>query len=112
MRALTKVILITAVLLTNQMFSQTNNNWELKPDNQSQEKIIPYSISDEQINHPSKSDIFKNEIATLVKEEKPVGSYEVEFNPVSSIRHIFLQIISRKFYRNKENGFIKITEEK
>jgi hypothetical protein len=32
-------------------------------------------------------DILGNEIATLVNEEKPAGRYEVEFNPVSSIRY-------------------------
>jgi hypothetical protein len=32
-------------------------------------------------------DVLGNEIATLVNEEKPVGKYEVEFNPVSSIRN-------------------------
>ncbi len=33
-------------------------------------------------------DILGNEIATLVNEEKPAGSYEVEFNPESSINHL------------------------
>jgi hypothetical protein len=33
-------------------------------------------------------DILGNEIATLVNEEKPAGSYEVEFNPESSIKHL------------------------
>ena len=67
MRALTKVILITAVLLTNQMFSQTINKWELRHDIPLQERIIPHSISDEQINHPSKSETFQdNESRTLV----------------------------------------------
>ena len=67
MRVLTKVILIFSVLLTNQMFSQTFNKVELRQDNLLPERIIPQSISDEQINHPLKSDIFNNkESRTLV----------------------------------------------
>jgi hypothetical protein len=32
-------------------------------------------------------DVLGNEIATLVNEEKPAGTYEVEFNPASSIKN-------------------------
>uniref|UniRef100_UPI00307F7F46 T9SS type A sorting domain-containing protein n=1 Tax=Ignavibacterium sp. TaxID=2651167 RepID=UPI00307F7F46 len=32
-------------------------------------------------------DVLGNEVATLVNEYKPEGSYEVEFNPVTSIEH-------------------------
>ena len=60
MRALTKVILITAVLLTNQIFSQVNDKLELRHDIPLQERIIPHPISDEQINHPLKSETFQD----------------------------------------------------
>ena len=33
-------------------------------------------------------DLLGNEIATLVNEEKPTGTYEVEFSPKSSIKHL------------------------
>jgi len=33
-------------------------------------------------------DVLGNEVATLVNEEKPAGSYEVEFNPASAIRNL------------------------
>ncbi len=33
-------------------------------------------------------DLLGREVATLVNEEKPAGSYEVEFNPESSIQHL------------------------
>jgi photosystem II stability/assembly factor-like uncharacterized protein len=33
-------------------------------------------------------DVLGNEVATLVDEYRPAGSYEVEFNPASSIKHL------------------------
>ena len=49
------------------MFSQVTNKLELRSDNLLQERIIPHSISDEQISHPSESDIFQDkETRTLV----------------------------------------------
>lgn len=32
-------------------------------------------------------DVLGNEVATLVNEEKPAGTYEVDFNPASSIKN-------------------------
>jgi hypothetical protein len=32
-------------------------------------------------------DVLGNEVATLINEEKPAGTYEVEFRPESSIRN-------------------------
>ena len=67
MSILSKVILIFAVLLTNQMFPQTIDKDELRQDNPLQQRIIPHSISDEQFSHPSEQDIFKEgETRTLV----------------------------------------------
>ncbi len=60
MRAFTKVILIFAVLLTNQMFSQTINEVELRQANLLPERIFPHSIQDEKVNHPLKSEIFSD----------------------------------------------------
>ncbi len=51
--------IIVILLLPIQMFSQVNDKLELRKDNLLQERIIPHSISDEQISHPSESDIFK-----------------------------------------------------
>ena len=67
MRDLTRVLLITAMLLTNQMFSQTINKVEFRQTNLLQERIIPHINSDEQISHPSESDIFNSkETRTLI----------------------------------------------
>ena len=49
-------------------------------------------------------DVLGNEVATLVNEEKPAGSYEVEFNPVSGIRYPASGIY---FYQLKAGEFIQ-----
>ncbi len=49
-------------------------------------------------------DILGNEIASLVNEEKPAGTYEVEFNPESSIRHPASGVY---FYQLKAGDFIQ-----
>ncbi len=67
MKAFTFFTIIVILLLTNQMFSQVNDKLELRKDNLLRERIIPHSISDEQISHPSESEIFKEgETRTLV----------------------------------------------
>ncbi len=61
-------------------------------------------------------DVLGNEIATLVNEEKPAGSYECGICPVKSFREsgnlspgiYFYQTYSRRFCANKEDGFDKI----
>jgi hypothetical protein len=49
-------------------------------------------------------DVLGNEIATLVNEEKPAGRYEVEFNPVSSIRYPASGVY---YYQLKAGSFIQ-----
>ena len=49
-------------------------------------------------------DVLGNEVATLVNEEKPAGSYEVEFNSVSGIRYPASGIY---FYQLKAGEFIQ-----
>ena len=49
-------------------------------------------------------DVLGNEIATLVNEEKPAGTYEVEFNPVSGIKYPASGIY---FYQLKAGEFIQ-----
>jgi hypothetical protein len=57
-------------------------------------------------------DILGNEIATLVDEFKSAGSYEVEFNPESSIKHpasgiYFYQLRAGAFIETKKMILIK-----
>ena len=49
-------------------------------------------------------DVLGNEIATLVNEYKPAGSYEVEFNPVSSIKPLASGVY---FYQLKVGSFMQ-----
>ncbi len=49
-------------------------------------------------------DILGSEVAALVNEEKPAGSYEVEFNPVSGIRSLSSGIY---FYQLKAESFLE-----
>jgi hypothetical protein len=49
-------------------------------------------------------DVLGKEVATLVNEEKPAGSYEVEFNPESSIKNPASGIY---FYQLKAGDFIE-----
>ena len=49
-------------------------------------------------------DVLGNEVATLVNEYKPAGSYEVEFNPGSSIKHPASGIY---FYRLQAGSFVE-----
>ncbi len=49
-------------------------------------------------------DVLGNEVATLVDEYKPAGSYEVEFNPASSIKNTASGIY---FYQLKADSFIQ-----
>jgi hypothetical protein len=57
-------------------------------------------------------DILGNEIATLVDEYRPAGSYEIEFNPESSIKNpasgvYFYQLIAGDFVATKKMILIK-----
>jgi hypothetical protein len=57
-------------------------------------------------------DMLGKEVATLVKEEKPAGSYEVEFNPASSILHpasgiYFYQLKAGDFILTKKMTYLK-----
>ena len=52
-------------------------------------------------------DVLGNEIATLVNEEKPTGSYEVEFRPESSIQQLasgiyFYELTAGLFIQTKK----------
>ena len=44
-------------------------------------------------------DVLGNEVATLVNEEKPAGSYEVEFNPSSLTSGVY-------FYKLQAGSFV------
>jgi len=57
-------------------------------------------------------DVLGNEVATLVDEYKPAGSYEVEFNPASGIRNpasgvYFYQLIAGKFIQSRKMLLLK-----
>ena len=60
-------------------------------------------------------DVLGNEIATLVDEEKPAGSYEVEFNPVSHSREsgnlssgvYFYQLKAGNYFETKKMIMLK-----
>ena len=57
-------------------------------------------------------DVLGNEVATLVDEYKPAGSYEVEFNPGSSIKNpssgiYFYQLSAGEFIQTKKMIYLK-----
>ncbi len=57
-------------------------------------------------------DVLGNEVATLVDEYKPAGSYKVEFNPVTEIRNLasgiyFYRIVSGNFVDTKKMLLVK-----
>ncbi len=57
-------------------------------------------------------DVLGNEVATLVDEDKPAGSYEVEFNPESSIKHLasgiyFYQLKAEEYTAVKKMLYLK-----
>ena len=57
-------------------------------------------------------DVLGNEVATLVDEYKPAGSYEVEFNPASNIKNpasgiYFYQLRAGAFIETKKMILIK-----
>jgi hypothetical protein len=57
-------------------------------------------------------DVLGNEITTLIKEYKSAGTYEIEFNPASSIRHpvsgiYFYQLKAGDYIQTKKMTLIK-----
>jgi hypothetical protein len=57
-------------------------------------------------------DILGNEVATLVNEEKPAGSYEVKFSPASSIKNLasgtyFCRIQTEKYSKTIKMLYLK-----
>jgi len=65
---------------------------------------IQYAIGSRQFVQLKLFDVLGNEIATLVNEEKPAGSYEVKFTPASSIRNPATGIY---FYQLKAGNYIQ-----
>ena len=65
---------------------------------------IQYAISNMQFVTLKVYDIIGNEIATLVNEYKPAGSYEVEFNSASSIKNLASGIY---FYHLQAGDFVE-----
>ena len=57
-------------------------------------------------------DVLGNEIATLVDEFRPAGTYEIEFNPESSIKNpasgiYFYQLVAGSFIETKKMLLLK-----
>ncbi|RPI61186.1 MAG: T9SS C-terminal target domain-containing protein, partial [Ignavibacteriales bacterium] len=65
---------------------------------------IQYAISNRQFVTLKVYDLIGKEIATLVNEYKPAGSYEVEFNSASSIKNLASGIY---FYRLQAGDYVK-----
>ena len=63
--------------------------------------LIKYAIGSRQHATLKVYDILGNEVATLVDEEKPAGTYEVEFDASKLVSGIY-------FYKLQAGGFIKI----
>jgi len=73
---------------------------------------IQYAIANRQFVQLKVYDVLGNEIATLVNEEKSAGTYEVTFNPESSIKHpasgiYFYQLRAGEFVQTKKMLMIK-----
>ena len=62
--------------------------------------IVQYAVSSRQFVTLKVYDVLGNELATLVNEEKPIGSYEVEFNATGLPSGIY-------FYRLKAGSFFE-----
>ncbi len=82
------------VALTDYLLSQNYPN----PFNPSTR--IQYAISSRQFVQLKVYDVLGNEVATLVDEEKPVGSYEVEFNASKLTSGIY-------FYKIKAGSYVE-----
>jgi len=65
---------------------------------------IQYAIGRRQFVQLKVYDVLGNEIATLVNEEKPAGSYEVKFTPASSIKHPASGVY---FYQLKAGNYLE-----
>lgn len=74
--------------------------------------IISFSIPERAVVTLKVYDILGNEVATLVNEEKPAGTYEVVFNPASSIEYpasgiYFYKLTSGSFSQTRKMMLIK-----
>jgi hypothetical protein len=74
--------------------------------------IIKFTISELRFTILKVYDVLGKEIATLVNQELPAGEYEVEFNPVSSIRYpasgiYFYQLRAGSFIQTKKMLMLK-----
>lgn len=65
---------------------------------------IQYAIGSRQFVLLKVYDLLGREVATLVNEEKPAGSYELEFNPESSIKNPASGVY---FYRLQAGSFVE-----
>jgi photosystem II stability/assembly factor-like uncharacterized protein len=65
---------------------------------------IQYAIGSRQFVQLKVYDVLGKEIATLVNDEKSAGSYEVEFNPVSSIKDLTSGVY---FYQLKAGNYLE-----
>jgi hypothetical protein len=61
---------------------------------------IQYAVSSRQFVSLKVYDVLGNEVATLVNEEKPIGSYEVEFDAIELPSGIY-------FYRLQAGDFVE-----
>jgi len=73
---------------------------------------IQYAVSSRKFVSLKVYDVLGNEIATLVNEEKPAGSNEVELNPATSIRYpasgiYFYQLRAGNFVQTKKMILLK-----
>jgi len=96
-------------------FDKTPSNYSLLqnyPNPFNPNTTIKYQIPELSIVTIKVYDILGREVATLVNEEKPAGSYEVEFNPASSIKNpasgiYFYKLCASEFSETKKMILLK-----